>query len=180
VPGLLNDGITVDDSYTLRPMSEADLPTVLSIYQQGIDGGDATFESAPPTPEQFDASRLAEHRIVAASRSGRVVGWAAVSPVSPRAVYGGVVEHSVYVDAAARGFGVGRGLLRALVESTEAAGIWTLQGVVFPENTASLALHAELGFRVVGRRERIAAPLAGPLVGRWRDTILIERRSQLT
>ena len=169
----------MDDTYALRAMSEADLPAVLSIYQQGIDGGDATFESAPPTPGEFDASRLAEHRIVAASVSGRVVGWAAVSPVSRRAVYGGVVEHSVYVDAVARGKGVGRALLLVLMESTEASGIWTLQGVVFPENTASLALHAELGFRVVGRRERIAAPLAGPQAGRWRDTILIERRSPL-
>jgi L-amino acid N-acyltransferase YncA len=169
----------MDDMHTLRTMNDADLPAVLSIYQQGIDGGDATFETAPPTPEEFNASRVEEHRIVAVSDSGRVVGWAAVSPASYRAAYGGVVEHSVYVDAAARGQEIGRALLRALIESTEASGIWTLQGVVFPENTASLALHAELGFQVVGRRERIAAPLTGPRAGRWRDTILIERRSPL-
>ena len=154
-------------------MSPADGPAVLRIYRQGIDDGAATFEVAAPSWAQFDAGRLPDHRFVAVDgQSAQVVGWVAVSAVSPRPAYQGVVEHSVYVDRRARGRGVGADLLRALVRSTEAAGIWTIQSAIFPDNTASARLHAHVGFRVVGRRERIAR-----LAGTWRDTLLVERRS---
>ncbi|MFE4594149.1 GNAT family N-acetyltransferase [Streptomyces laurentii] len=145
---------------------------VIAIYQAGIDEGDATFETTAPTWERFDAGRLPGHRFVALDRDGRVLGWAAVSRVSDRPVYAGVVEHSVYVHADARGRGVASALLKALIASTEAAGIWTVQSSVFPENTASLALHERTGFRVIGVRERVARHH-----GRWRDTVLLERRS---
>ncbi|MBV1850458.1 GNAT family N-acetyltransferase [Catellatospora sp. NEAU-YM18] len=153
-------------------MTAADADTVLAIYQQGIDGGNATFDTAAPTWAAFDAGRLPEHRLVACDESGRVLGWVAVSRVSARAAYAGVVEHSVYVDPDARGRGVGLALMRALIASTEAAGIWTIQSGIFPENTASLALHRAAGFREVGVRER-----PGCLHGRWRDVVAIERRS---
>jgi phosphinothricin acetyltransferase len=152
-------------------MRADDWPAVERIYAAGIATGDATFETEPPTWEAFDAGRLAAHRLVA-ERDGKVVGWAAVSGVSERCVYGGVVEHSVYVDPAHAGQGVGTALLQALIASTEAAGIWTIQTGIFPENTASLALHERSGFRVVGRRERL-----GRHFGRWRDVVLLERRS---
>lgn len=145
---------------------------VLEIYRLGIDEQNATFETAAPTWEVFDAAKSAEHRFVAVDDDGQVVGWAAVVPVSDRCAYAGVVEHSVYVHPDARGLGVGLALLTALITSTEAAGIWTIQSGVFPENTASLALHQRAGFRVIGTRERI-----GRHSGRWRDVVLIERRS---
>ncbi|MFJ6516851.1 GNAT family N-acetyltransferase [Streptomyces filamentosus] len=160
------------EEITLAPMTEAHAPAVLTIYQQGIDEGDATFETAAPAWSEFDASRLPDHRYVALDRRGRVVGWTAVSRVSARPAYAGVVEHSVYVSPAARGAGVGRTLLEALIASTEKAGIWTIQAGVFPENTASLALHGSVGFRVLGRRERV-----GRHHGVWRDVLLVERRS---
>jgi L-amino acid N-acyltransferase YncA len=155
----------------IRAMTTADWPAVERIYAEGIATGDATFETAPPSWEEFDSGRLREHRLVAVE-DGEVVGWAALSPTSSRACYAGVVEHSVYVAASARGRGIGRALLEALVTSADAAGLWTIQTSVFPENEASLALHERVGFRVVGRRERIAQ-----LDGVWRDTILLERRS---
>ncbi|QOD45244.1 N-acetyltransferase family protein [Clavibacter zhangzhiyongii] len=158
-------------------MHQRDWPEVERIYREGIDSGAATFEAESPTWAQFDAHRSHEHRLVAVDHAEKALGWAAVAPVSSRAVYAGVVEHSVYVGAAAAGRGIGSALLEALIASTEAAGIWTIQGVVFPENHASLALHDRFGFRVVGRRERIAAALAGPQAGVWRDTLLIERRA---
>ncbi|MBO1414496.1 GNAT family N-acetyltransferase [Streptomyces sp. FH025] len=145
---------------------------VLAIYRSGIEEGNATFETAAPTWEAFDAARLPRHRHVALGPDGRVLGWAAVSAVSARPAYAGVVEHSVYVHPAARGQGVAAALLDALIASTEAAGIWTIQSGVFPENTASLALHTRAGFRVIGTRERIARHH-----GTWRDVLLIERRS---
>lgn len=145
---------------------------VLAIYQAGIDEGNATFEEIAPTWEQFDAAKLPDHRHVALAPSGEVLGWTAATAVSDRCVYSGVVEHSVYVHAAARGLGVGTALLNALIGSTEAAGIWTIQSGVFPENTASLALHRRCGFRIVGTRERI-----GRHRDTWRDVVLIERRS---
>ncbi|MFI2708216.1 GNAT family N-acetyltransferase, partial [Nocardioides sp. CER28] len=148
------------------------------IYAAGIATGDATFETTPPTWEAFDAGKLPGHRWVALD-GGRVLGWVAVSSVSDRCVYAGVVEHSVYVDPGAQGRGVGRALLAALVASTEAAGIWTIQSGVFPENVASLALHEAAGFRVVGTRERVGRMSAGPYAGRWRDVVLLERRSGL-
>jgi phosphinothricin acetyltransferase len=154
-------------------MTAADGDAVLRIYQAGLDTGQASFETSAPTWEAFDRGKLRGHRLVAVL-DGAVVGWAAVSPVSTRPVYAGVVEHSVYVDPEAHGRGVGRLLLTGLVESTEAGGIWTLQSGVFPENTASLRLHAGVGFRIVGTRERV-----GRHHGVWRDVLLLERRSNV-
>ena len=144
---------------------------VARIYADGIATGDATFETEVPSWEAWDAAHLPAHRFVAVE-DGHVLGWVAVSPVSGRCVYAGVVENSVYVAADARGRGVGGALLEALVASTEAAGIWTIQTGVFPENTASLRVHERVGFRVVGRRERI-----GQLDDVWRDVVFLERRS---
>ncbi|MDI3243509.1 N-acetyltransferase family protein, partial [Arthrobacter sp. AL08] len=127
--------------------------------------------------ERFNTSRLPDHRLVAETADGQILGWTAVSPVSGRPAYSGVVEHSVYIAAAARGQGLGTALLRALAASTEADGIWTIQASIFPENEASLRLHLTNGYVVVGRRRRIARMTHGPLTGQWRDTILIERRS---
>nr|WP_130513239.1 GNAT family N-acetyltransferase [Krasilnikovia cinnamomea] len=152
-------------------MLDAHADAVLDIYRLGIATGDATFETAPPSWEQFAAGRLPEHRFVAVD-GDRVLGWVGCSAVSDRCVYAGVVEHSVYVHPDARGRGVGRALLQALIGSTERAGIWTIQSGVFSENAASLALHTACGFRVVGTRERI-----GRHHGRWRDVTLLERRS---
>ncbi|MBQ1019467.1 N-acetyltransferase family protein [Micromonospora ureilytica] len=157
---------------TVRPMTAGDAARVLAIYQAGLDGGDASFETTAPTWAQFDAGKLPAHRLVAVGDDSMVIGWIAVSPTSARAVYAGVVEHSVYVDPAARGRGVARLLLDALIASTEAAGVWTIQSGVFGENTASLRLHERAGFRVIGVRERVARHH-----GRWRDVILLERRS---
>jgi L-amino acid N-acyltransferase YncA len=162
----------VTTTVTLRDMLDTDANAVLAIYQAGLDEGQASFEVTAPTWADFDATRLHDHRIVAVNSKGDVVGWVAVMAVSQRAAYAGVVEHSVYVDPSARGQGAGQALLAALIESTEAAGIWTIQSGIFPENTASLALHTRAGFRVVGVRERI-----GRLRGRWRDVVLVERRS---
>jgi L-amino acid N-acyltransferase YncA len=155
----------------IRPMIADDWPVVEAIYAEGIATGQATFETEPPNWEQFDAGRLREHRLVAIA-DVEIVGWAAISPTSARACYAGVVEHSVYVAEQARGRGVGRALMETLVESADAADIWTIQTSIFPENAASVALHERVGFRVVGRRERIAQ-----LAGVWRDTLLLERRS---
>lgn len=154
------------------PMTVEHADAVLAIYQVGIDEGNATFETTAPDWPTFDRGKLPEHRFVAVDDAGTVQGWVAAVPVSDRCVYAGVVEHSVYVDHAARGQGVGRALLDALAGSTEAAGIWTIQSGLFPENAASLALHRAAGYREVGRRERI-----GKHHGTWRDVILIERRS---
>ena len=157
----------------IRPMTSADAAQVLAIYQAGLDGGEASFETRAPTWEAFDAKLLPAHRHVAADgTSGQVLGWVAASGVSDRCVYQGVVEHSVYVAAAARHRGLGAVLLRTLIGSTEAAGIWTIQSGIFPENTASLRLHERAGFRVVGVRARL-----GRHRGRWRDVVLLERRS---
>jgi L-amino acid N-acyltransferase YncA len=155
----------------IEPMTDAHAGAVLAIYQAGIDEGDATFETGAPSWPDFTAARLPGHRFVA-TEHGRALGWVAASAVSRRPAYAGVVEHSVYVDRAARGRGVGRDLLQVLIASTELAGIWTIQSGIFPENTASLALHRSAGFREVGLRERI-----GRQHGRWRDVLLIERRS---
>jgi len=153
-------------------MTAAHGPAVLDIYAAGIAEGDATFESTVPTWENFDAARLSLHRFVAVDDLTAVLGWIAASPVSSRPAYAGVVEHSVYVDPRARGRHVGRALLDTLITSTEAGGIWTIQSGIFPENVASLALHRRAGFREVGVRERI-----GRQDGRWRDVVLLERRS---
>ena len=154
------------------PMAREHGAAVLAVYQAGLDTGQASFAHEAPVWPDWDAAHLAGHRFVALA-DGCVVGWAAVSPTSSRCVYEGVVELSVYVDPAAARRGVGRALVTALLESTEGAGIWTVQSGVFPENTASLALHRSLGFRVVGRRERIGRMRDGT----WRDVILLERRT---
>jgi phosphinothricin acetyltransferase len=155
----------------IEAFEASDWPRVAAIYADGIASGLATFETECPSWEQWDAAHLACCRLVA--RTGHeVVGWAALSPVSWRQCYAGVAEVSVYVDAGACGQGVGRALLEALIHESEAHGIWTLQAATFPENMASLRLQADCGFRVIGRRERIAM-----LNGVWRDTILTERRS---
>jgi phosphinothricin acetyltransferase len=160
------------DHVSVRHMTVGDADEVLAIYQSGLDTEQASFETVAPSWEAFDAARLPAHRFVAVNSDGVVLGWAAVSPVSSRPVYAGVVEHSVYIAPDARGRGVGRTLLAALIASTEAAGIWTIQSGVFPENAASLALHERAGFRIVGTRERV-----GRHHGRWRDVVLVERRS---
>jgi L-amino acid N-acyltransferase YncA len=158
----------------IEPMTAGHAPQVLAIYQAGIDEGDATFETLAPGWAQFSAARLPDHRYVAIGSAGAVAGWVAAAPASDRRVYAGVVEHSVYVHPAARGQGAARRLLTALISSTEAAGIWTNQAGIFPENTVSITLHEKAGFRVVGTRERI-----GRHHGRWRDVTLLERRSPL-
>ena len=153
-------------------MTEADWPAVAAIWAEGIATGNATFETEPPSWAAFDATRRQEGRFVAvAEHDGAVVGWAALSPVSSRPCYAGVAENSVYVAATARGAGVGTALMEALAAAAAAAGIWTIQTSVFPENTASIALHERAGFRIVGRRERIAE-----LDGVWRDTLFLELR----
>ena len=155
----------------IKPMAAADWPAVRSIYAEGIATGHATFETTVPEWETWDAARLPGCRLVA-RRGRRVVGWVALSPVSSRAVYSGVAEVSIYVAARTRGQGVGRALLMALIEESEATGIWMLQAGIFPENEASIALHLSCGFRIVGRRERL-----GLHHGIWRDSLLLERRS---
>ena len=156
----------------IRPMTAGDWPAVEAIYSEGIATGHATFETEAPSWDEFDGGRHRAHRFVA-DDDGRIVGWIALSPTSVRACYRGVAEHSVYVTESARGHGVGRALMDALVTSADAGGIWTIQTSIFPENEASVALHERLGFRVVGRRERIAQ-----LDGVWRDTLLLERRAR--
>jgi L-amino acid N-acyltransferase YncA len=156
----------------IEPMTDRHADAVLAIYQAGIDEGNATFETTAPSWPDFSTSRLPQHRFVALDNSGTVLGWVAAVPVSDRCVYAGVVEHSVYVHPAARGNGVGRALLTAFIAATEADGIWTIQSGIFPENAASLRLHEAAGFRTVGTRERL-----GQHHGRWRDVILLERRS---
>lgn len=158
-------------SPTIAAMTGEHAQPVLDIYRLGIATGNATFETEPPTWDRFDARHLAEHRFVALD-GDRVVGWVACSAVSDRCVYAGVVEHSVYVHPDAGGRGVGRMLLTELIDSTEKAGIWTIQSGVFPENAASLALHAAAGFRTIGSREKV-----GRHHGTWRDVTLLERRS---
>ncbi|NUL06248.1 N-acetyltransferase family protein [Streptomyces lunaelactis] len=156
----------------IAPLTEAHADEVLTIYQAGIAEGNATFETTAPQWAEFDAAKLPEHRFVALDEDGKVLGWVAATRVSDRCAYAGVVEHSVYVHPGARGRGVARSLLGALIASTEAAGIWTIQSGIFPENAASLAVHARAGFRVIGTRESI-----GRHHGAWRDVVLLERRS---
>ena len=154
----------------IRPLVAEDWPSVEAIFAEGIAARSATFEIEPPTYPEFDASHHAGHRLVAV-RDGRVVGWAALAPTSMRACYSGVAESSVYVAERARASGVGRTLMTALIAGAREDGIWSIRAGMFPENTASVALHESLGFRLVGRFERIAQ-----LDGVWRDTILLELR----
>lgn len=161
----------------IRDMDAEDWPAVERIYGEGIADGEATFEAATPAWAAFDAARLRVPRLVATDGADALVGWVAASAVSSRPAYRGVVEHSVYVDRRSRGRGIGRCLLDAFVEAAETEGIWMIQSSIFPENAASLRLHEAAGFRIVGRRERIARATVGPRAGSWRDTLLIERRS---
>lgn len=154
----------------LRP---GDWPQVRAIYLEGIATGNATFEQTAPDWEEWDVGHLQNPRLVACL-DGDVLGWAALSRVSGRCVYGGVAEVSVYVAERARGGGVGSKLMSRLIEHSEAAGFWTLQAGIFPENAASIALHKAAGFRIVGTRERL-----GQMNGRWRDVVLMERRSAI-
>jgi L-amino acid N-acyltransferase YncA len=156
----------------LRELRKEDWPVVRAIYEQGIAGRNATFETEAPDWDTWDRSHLDGHRLVAVE-DGRVLGWAALAPVSERCVYQGVAENSVYVDSSAHGRGIGKALLERLITDAERAGIWTIQTGVFPENEASIALHLRCGFRVVGTRERL-----GRLDGEWRDVLFLERRSE--
>ena len=168
---------TVGD-LSFRPLTSADWPAVEEIYRAGIATGHATFEAEPPrTWEAFAAGKHPGLMLAAVDARGQLLGWAAASPVSTREVYRGVVEHSIYISPDAAGRGVGARLLAAFVDLADRAGVWTIQASVFPENTVSLRLHEGAGFRAIGRRERIARMSFGPLAGRWRDTVLIERRT---
>ncbi|MET3026028.1 N-acetyltransferase family protein [Flavobacterium sp. UW10123] len=157
----------------IRKLLVEDWNQVKSIYQKGIDTGNATFQTSAPSWEDWDQSHLTSCRIVM-EENNKVIGWAALTPVSSRCVYAGVAEVSVYVDPAHSGKGIGLILLNELVRLSEAEGIWTLQAGIFPENTASLRIHEKAGFRILGTREKI-----GKQNGIWRDTALLERRSSL-
>jgi L-amino acid N-acyltransferase YncA len=157
----------------VRDLRPGDWPEVARIFEQGIATGNATFETEVPSWEAWDEAHLGEHRFVA-ERDGRVSGWIALAPVSPRACYAGVAEVSTYVGEEARGEGIGAQLLAAAIESSERAGLWTLQTGVFPENDASLRLLSRFGFRALGTQQRI-----GRLHGVWRDVVLLERRSEV-
>jgi L-amino acid N-acyltransferase YncA len=159
---------------SIEPMVEQDWPTVREIYVEGINTGNATFEKSPPEWASWDTGHLRVCRLVARSREG-TLRWAALSPVSSRCVYAGVAEVSVYVARQARGQGIGRKLLASLVDASEREGIWTLQAGIFPENTPSVELHKRHGFRIVGVREKL-----GSMDGRWRDVLLMERRSTVS
>jgi len=166
--------VSAGPEFHVWEMRAEDWPDVRAVYAEGIATGQATFETEAPAWEAWDAAHLPFARLVARRPGGRVAGFAALCPVSARKAYAGVAEVSVYVGAEFRGRGLGRSLLGALVRESEAHGVWTLQASVFAENAASLALHEREGFRVVGRRERVAQ-----LGGRWRDTVLLERRSRV-
>jgi L-amino acid N-acyltransferase YncA len=165
--------VAAPPSVELRALTEDDWTAVTAIYWDGMRDGLATFETEVPSWEEWDAAHLANHRLVA-EIFDEVVGWTALSPASSRRCYRGVAENSVYVARDARGSGVGRALLASLIAGAEAAGIWMIQTSIFPENLASLALHERCGFRVVGTRDRI-----GKRDGVWRDTVFLERRSEV-
>jgi L-amino acid N-acyltransferase YncA len=156
----------------IQALLPAHYPAVQEIYEQGIATGHATFETKSPRWDDWDQAHLVQGRLVATDESGQVMGWAALTPVSGRCVYAGVAEVSVYVRQEARGKGVGKRLLEALIRESEKENIWTLQAGIFPENTASLKLHEQSGFRKIGYRERI-----GKMKNIWRDIVLLERRS---
>jgi L-amino acid N-acyltransferase YncA len=158
---------------TITQMQPEDWPAVREIYAQGIATGDATFDTEPSDWRHWDEGHLEEGRLVARGTEGEVLAWAALSPVQRKSAYRGVVEGSLYVRADARGTGIGRKLSEAMIEASEAAGIWTVELWIFPENEASIALCESLGFRIVGVRERI-----GKRDGRWRDVVVMERRSR--
>ncbi|UCD60326.1 MAG: N-acetyltransferase [Flavobacteriaceae bacterium] len=154
-------------------MSEAHWPAVAQIYKQGVNTGFATFEKEIPTYEQWNKNHITNCRLVAIGND-KILGWAALSPVSGRCVYGGVAEVSIYIAETARGLGIGYLLMEELITSSEKEGFWTLQSGIFPENKASIKLHEKAGFRFLGRRERV-----GQLDGVWKDNVLFERRSKV-
>jgi len=158
----------------IETMKPAHWPAVREIYREGIETGQATFETAVPNWEVWNNGHRPDCRLIALINK-QIMGWAALSPISKRQVYNGVAEVSIYIAASARGQGIGKTLMQALITVSEEVGIWTLQSSVFPENAASVALHEAFGFRIVGRRERIAQ-----MHGSWRDTVLLERRSEIT
>ena len=158
-----------------RELSNEHWLQVREIYEQGIATGNATFQTSAPTWEEWDSSHVKNSRIVAADDDNKVLGWAALTPVSGRCVYAGVAEVSVYVSQHAQGKGVGKALLNELIFQSEQNGFWTLTAGIFPENKASLKIHEQAGFKVLGIRERI-----GRMNGQWRDTVLLERRSSVT
>lgn len=162
-----------EPSVAIDALVPSDWDDVRRIYAEGIATGNATFETGIPSWEAWNGAHREDSRLVA-REGGRVLGWAALSRVSDRCAYGGVAEVSVYVAASARGKGVGRRLLEALVRASEDAGVWTLQAGIFPENRASLSIHEVCGFRVVGVRQKL-----GKLSGAWRDVAFLERRSPL-
>jgi L-amino acid N-acyltransferase YncA len=168
-----HDTLAAPPPAELRPLEPEDWPAVAEIYWDGMRDGLATFETEVPGWEVWDDVHLHHHRLVA-EILGEIVGFAALAPASKRRCYLGVAENSVYVAREARGLGIGRALLEALIAGAEEAGIWTIQTSIFPENRASLALHEACGFRVVGTRERIAKR-----DGLWRDTVFLERRSEV-
>lgn len=159
--------------FLIQPLLQKHWPQVKAIYLEGIATGEATFQTTAPSWEQWDQEHLLHSRIVAI-QDGSVAGWAALSPVSSRPHYCGVAEVSVYVGEGCRGGGLGSQLLRELVRESEQNGIWTLQASIFPENGASVHIHEKCGFRLMGRRERIAQQN-----GVWRDTMILERRSKI-
>ena len=158
-------------SIEIRTMQKKDWPAVSQIYAEGIETGFATFETAIPKYESWDTAHMPTCRIVAIENE-HVLGWAALSPVSSRCVYGGVAEVSVYVASAARGKGIGKQLMQTLITQSEKEGLWTLQSGIFPENKGSIGLHEKMGFRFIGKREKV-----GKLHGEWKDNVLFERRS---
>ena len=158
---------------SIRPMKKADWPTVSDIYTQGIATGYATFETEVPAFEEWNKNHLSSCRLIA-ERGGEIAGWAALSPVSGRCVYGGVAEVSVYVGAEYHGLGIGKLLMKHLILESEKAGLWTLQSGIFPENAGSIKLHEKVGFRKLGYREKV-----GKLHGEWKDNLIFERRSKV-
>lgn len=163
----------------IRAMTPDDAKSVLHIFQEGLDTGHANFASQAPDWAGFDAGKLEQPRLVLEDDAGSVVGWAALSAVSSRCVYGGVAEVALYVATRARGQGAGRELLNGLVAASEHAGIWTLRALVFPENARSIALHERCGFEQIGVHKRLGKMGHGPLSGQWRDVLALERRSEV-
>jgi phosphinothricin acetyltransferase len=164
--------------FVINKMNRGDWEQVRAIYIEGIATGHATFEAEAPEWEKWDSAHLAEPRL-AARLGGHVAGWAALSRVSPRSVYAGVAEVSIYVGESYQGQGIGSALLTALIDASEKKGIWTLQAGIFPENISSINLHKKHGFRELGRREKVGKMTFGKLTGIWRDVVLLERRSRI-
>ncbi len=164
---------------SIENMSFADWPMVKEIFLEGVTTGNATFEDDSPEWEEWDSSHIKECRYVA--RNGnKILGWAALTPLSDRCIYAGVAEISVYVAKESQGIGIGKKLLSSLINGSEQIGIWTLQAGVFAENIASIVIHKKLGFREIGYREKLGKMSYGPFKGKWRDVVLFERRSRIT